>query len=39
MVSMEPIGTVRSPYTETVQIPKGMGAVHEAEGTLGRWSD
>ena len=34
MVSMEPIGTVRSPYTETVQIPKGMGTVHQAEGIL-----
>jgi len=34
MVAMEPIGTVRSPYTETSQIPKGMGAVHHAEGIL-----
>ncbi len=34
MVSMDPIGTVRSPYTETSQIPKGMGAVHQAEGVL-----
>ena len=34
MVSMNPIGTVRSPYTETSQIPKGMGAVHQAEGVL-----
>jgi tRNA-Thr(GGU) m(6)t(6)A37 methyltransferase TsaA len=31
---MDPIGTVRSPYTETSQIPKGMGATHEAEGVL-----
>jgi tRNA-Thr(GGU) m(6)t(6)A37 methyltransferase TsaA len=31
---MDPIGTVRSPYTETSQIPKGMGAVHQAEGVL-----
>lgn len=31
---MEPIGTVRSPYAETSQIPKGMGAVHQAEGIL-----
>ena len=34
MVTMDPIGTVRSPYTETSQIPKGMGAVHQAEGVL-----
>jgi tRNA-Thr(GGU) m(6)t(6)A37 methyltransferase TsaA len=34
MVSMEPIGTVRSPYMDTSQIPKGMGAVHQAEGIL-----
>jgi len=31
---MDPIGTVRSPYTETSQIPKGMGVTHEAEGVL-----
>ena len=34
MMSMEPIGTVRSPYTETHQIPKGCGAEHHAEGVL-----
>lgn len=34
MVRMDPIGTVRSPYTETSQIPKGMGTVHQAEGVL-----
>jgi tRNA-Thr(GGU) m(6)t(6)A37 methyltransferase TsaA len=34
MVRMDPIGTVRSPYTETSQIPKGMGAVHQVEGVL-----
>ena len=34
MVRMDPIGTVQSPYTDTSQIPKGMGAVHEAEGVL-----
>jgi tRNA (adenine37-N6)-methyltransferase len=28
------IGTVRSPYSETSQIPKGLGARHQAEGTL-----
>jgi tRNA (adenine37-N6)-methyltransferase len=34
MFPMEPIGTVRSPYTETAQIPKGPGAEHRAEGVL-----
>jgi len=29
-----PVGFVRSPYSETKQIPKGLGAKHEAEGTL-----
>ena len=31
---MQPIGTVRSPYTETAQIPKGLDARHDAEGIL-----
>lgn len=34
MVVMRPIGIVRSPYTETAQIPKGLHARHEAEGVL-----
>lgn len=34
MLKMRPIGTVRSPYSDTSQIPKGCGARHEAEGTL-----
>jgi tRNA (adenine37-N6)-methyltransferase len=34
MFSMRPIGFVRSSYTETAQIPKGLGAQHDAEGTL-----
>ena len=34
MIEMHPIGTVRSPYTETSQIPKGLGAAHLAEGIL-----
>ena len=34
MMSMEPIGTVRTPYTDTSQIPKGCGAAHHAEGVL-----
>jgi tRNA-Thr(GGU) m(6)t(6)A37 methyltransferase TsaA len=32
--TMRPIGYVRSPFTETRQIPKGRGAKHDAEGTL-----
>lgn len=31
---MEPIGTVRSPYQDTAQIPKGPDARHDAEGIL-----
>lgn len=31
---MRPVGFVRSPFTETSQIPKGPGAQHEAEGVL-----
>src|SRR5262245_17864733 len=34
MISMRPIGHVRSPYTDTRSIPKGLGAKHEAEGIL-----
>lgn len=34
MFSPRPIGYVRSPYDETAQVPKGLGAKHEAEGTL-----
>ena len=33
-LTMRPIGFVRSPYTDTTQIPKGFGAKHEAEGIL-----
>jgi tRNA-Thr(GGU) m(6)t(6)A37 methyltransferase TsaA len=32
--TLEPIGFVRSPYTETGQIPKGLGTQHTAEGVL-----
>jgi tRNA (adenine37-N6)-methyltransferase len=32
--TMQPIGYVRSPHLETKQIPKGLGAKHEAEGVL-----
>ena len=34
MVPLRPIGHVRSPYTETSQVPRGPGARHEAEGIL-----
>ena len=33
-VTFDPIGTVRSPFTETKQIPKGPGAQHTEEGVL-----
>ncbi|HXJ89302.1 MAG TPA: tRNA (N6-threonylcarbamoyladenosine(37)-N6)-methyltransferase TrmO [Candidatus Binatia bacterium] len=32
--SFEPIGYVRSPYQSTQEVPKGLGAKHEAEGIL-----
>lgn len=31
---MQPIGYVRSPYKNTQDIPKGLGAKHQAEGAL-----
>jgi len=31
---MKPIGYIRSSYTETSQVPKGLGAVHTMEGIL-----
>lgn len=31
---MQPIGQVRSPYTDTKEIPKGLGVTHDAEGVL-----
>jgi tRNA-Thr(GGU) m(6)t(6)A37 methyltransferase TsaA len=34
MFTMHAIGTVRSSYTDTSQIPKGPGAEHRAEGVL-----
>jgi len=34
MFSFEPIGQVRSPYENTQQVPKGLGAEHNAEGVL-----
>ena len=34
MFSPRPIGYVRSPYTDTKSIPKGLGVTHDAEGIL-----
>jgi tRNA-Thr(GGU) m(6)t(6)A37 methyltransferase TsaA len=34
MFTPRPIGFVRTPYFETSQVPKGLGAKHEAEGDL-----
>jgi len=34
MVSFDPIGHVRSPYKSTQDVPKGLGAKHDAEGAL-----
>jgi tRNA (adenine37-N6)-methyltransferase len=34
MFTPQPIGFVRSPYTDTKAIPKGLGAKHEADGVL-----
>jgi tRNA-Thr(GGU) m(6)t(6)A37 methyltransferase TsaA len=31
---MRPVGFVRSAYHDTSQIPKGLGAAHQAEGVL-----
>lgn len=32
--TFQPIGYIRSPFTETSAIPRGCGAKHDAEGTL-----
>jgi tRNA-Thr(GGU) m(6)t(6)A37 methyltransferase TsaA len=32
--TMKPIGYIRSGYTETQQVPKGLGTVHSMEGVL-----
>jgi tRNA-Thr(GGU) m(6)t(6)A37 methyltransferase TsaA len=34
ILQFDPIGTVRSPYTASKQIPKGPGARHDADGVL-----
>jgi tRNA-Thr(GGU) m(6)t(6)A37 methyltransferase TsaA len=34
MFASQPIGFISSPYQETSQVPKGLGAEHEADGVL-----
>jgi tRNA (adenine37-N6)-methyltransferase len=34
MFTPRPIAFIRSPYTETASIPKGVGAKHEVEGVI-----
>jgi tRNA (adenine37-N6)-methyltransferase len=34
MFTPQPIGYARTPYTRTSDIPKGIGAKHDAEGTI-----
>jgi len=34
MFTPQPIGFVKSPYTATKDVPKGLGARHDADGTL-----
>jgi tRNA-Thr(GGU) m(6)t(6)A37 methyltransferase TsaA len=34
MFTPQPIGFVSSPYKDTAEIPKGLGAKHEADGML-----
>lgn len=34
MFAPQPIGFVRSPYKNTQEVPKGLGAQHDAEGVL-----
>jgi tRNA-Thr(GGU) m(6)t(6)A37 methyltransferase TsaA len=34
MFTPRPIGYIRSPYTDTKAIPKGLGVKHDAEGML-----
>ena len=34
MFTFEPIGFVRSPFTSTSEIPKGIGARHDVEGVI-----
>jgi tRNA-Thr(GGU) m(6)t(6)A37 methyltransferase TsaA len=39
MFTFKPIGYVRSPYSETSQVPRGPGTQHHAEGVLDISSD
>jgi tRNA-Thr(GGU) m(6)t(6)A37 methyltransferase TsaA len=32
--TLKPIAYIRSPYTQTAEVPKGLGAKHEVEGTI-----
>jgi tRNA-Thr(GGU) m(6)t(6)A37 methyltransferase TsaA len=34
MFTLRPIGSISSPYKDASQIPKGLGAKHEADGVL-----
>jgi tRNA-Thr(GGU) m(6)t(6)A37 methyltransferase TsaA len=34
MFTPQPIGFMTSPYQETVEVPKGLGAKHEADGVI-----
>ena len=34
MFTLKPIGFVESPYTDSKEIPRGLGAKHDAEGIL-----
>ncbi len=34
MFTSRPIGFISSPYSDTRQVPKGLGAQHDAEGVL-----
>ncbi len=34
MFQMRPIGSVRSPYQATAEVPKGLGVKHQAEGVI-----
>ena len=31
---VRPVGFVHSPFSQTTQVPRGLGAKHEEEGTL-----
>jgi tRNA (adenine37-N6)-methyltransferase len=35
MFTLKPIGFVESPYSDSKEIPRGLGAKHDAEGILG----